>query len=698
MNASPDAREYLLKEFRKRLTVEAIPHTLVLSVRFRSGDAALSATIVNALIEEHRRLDGEERVLATRTGAEHLNEQLRDLRARVIQDTEKLAAFQKQYGILSTTDIQGDGRQADVTHNSSAAMIDALGRELVNATADRIVREVAYRAASTSDPEGVLASNAKSGLSDLAETALLQQLHTRRSDLQQEWARLEVEHGPNYPRVVEIGREVQNLDAQIEEARGRLREHSRIAWRTAVERERSVQKSLQKATDDGLRLSSAELKYSQMQREASANREMYVRLMQAAEEANITAGIRRSEISVIDYARQPVKPVSPNLPVDLGITLVASIWAALGVVLGREALRREWLRAAAVLVCALALSTGAHSQAPTPNISGLPAGVAHIPQSGEMRSVPNAKDPPGVWSSGPETRGHEGPAGVSHAVPPFAAQIGPGDTLEITESRTPEMHASVRVSEAGTVVLPLAGEVNLSGKDEQSAAQAIDAALIERGMLRHPQVTVMVTAYAGKDVAVLGEVTRPGVYSYGVHHRLLDLISAASGLTQSAGRLAFVTHRDDPPAKTLPVAFDPSGTDLSGEHNPELLPGDTVQVSRAGLVYVVGDVIRPGGFPIDPYQATTVVRALSLAWGPAQNAALTKAVLIREQPGGRTLTTLNLKRMLRGLDPDVPLRDRDILFVPDSMAKNLMNRSLESMIQSAAGVSIYSGLVYSQRF
>ncbi|MGA7243012.1 MAG: hypothetical protein WBX19_07505, partial [Terracidiphilus sp.] len=76
----------------------------------------------------------------------------------------------------------------------------------------------------------------------------------------------------------------------------------------------------------------------------------------------------------------------------------------------------------------------------------------------------------------------------------------------------------------------------------------------------------------------------------------------------------------------------------------------------------------------------------------------TKAVLIREQQGSRTIATLNLKRMMRGLDPDIPIRDRDILFVPGSMAKNLWNRTMESVIQSAAGVSIYAGMVYSQRF
>jgi polysaccharide export outer membrane protein len=233
--------------------------------------------------------------------------------------------------------------------------------------------------------------------------------------------------------------------------------------------------------------------------------------------------------------------------------------------------------------------------------------------------------------------------------------------------------------------------------DEQAAAHAIATALVAKGMLLHPLVAVLVTAYAGQDVSVLGEVTRPGVYPYAFHHRVLDLISAASGLSPNAGRLVIVFHHDDP-RTPHPVVLDPSGTDTGSDHNPELRPGDTLQVSRAGLVYVVGDVIRPGGFPVDPVQGLTVVQALSLAWGPSQNAAVGKAILIREEKGGRTMITLNLQRMLHGRDPDQPVQDRDILFVPDSVAKNLINRTMESAIQSAIGVTIYSALVYSQRY
>jgi polysaccharide export outer membrane protein len=277
------------------------------------------------------------------------------------------------------------------------------------------------------------------------------------------------------------------------------------------------------------------------------------------------------------------------------------------------------------------------------------------------------------------------------------APIGPGDFLDVSEFHTPEFHSAVRVSAAGTVALPMVNEVKVGGLDEQGAAHAVESALVARGMLLHPQVSVLVTAYAGQDVSVLGEVTRPGVYPYTLHHRLLDLISAAAGVAPAAGTLVNIFHRSEPNTPH-PVVLDPSGTDTGADHNPELAPGDTVQVSRAGLVYVVGDVIRPGGFPVDPAQGLTVVQALSLAWGPTQNAAAGKALLIREQKGGRTLTTLNLRRMLHGQDPDQPIHDRDILYVPDSMAKNLLNKTMESAIQSAIGVTIYAGLVYSQRF
>jgi polysaccharide export outer membrane protein len=578
--------------------------------------------------------------------------------------------------------------------------IDELGRQLVTASTDRILREAQYRAASKGDPELVIASDPRlqTDSRDFA-TALLQQIHARHSELQQEQAQLSAEHGPNFPRVVEIRHQLQDLDQQKQAEDAKLVERFRSTWHMAADREQLVRKNLDLLTGEGMKANEASTEYAAMREEANASHELYVRMLEKVEEAGLAAGIQGSNISVVDYASQPVKPVAPDLLLYMAITLFVSLWLAIGGALLLESIHPSSPSTAARAVVALfaVLLAGAllHAQAPTPSTSGLPTGVVRLPASQQGSNLPNPKESPAVWNSAGQAG--SSPMAPAQAASPMPAPISPGDFLDVSEYHTPEFHSVVRVSPSGTVALPMVHEVQIGGLDEQAAARAIEAALVAQGMLLHPQVSVLVTAYAGQDVSVLGEVVRPGVYPYTLHHRLLDLISAASGLSPSAGRLVNIFHRDD--AKTPhPVVLDPSGTDTAVDHNPELAPGDTVQVSRAGLVYVVGDVQRPGGFPVDPAQGLTVVQALSLAWGPTQNAALAKAILIREQKGGRTLTTLNLKRMLHGQEPDQLVHDRDILYVPDSAARNLWNRTMESAIQSAIGVTIYSGLVYSQRF
>jgi polysaccharide export outer membrane protein len=450
-----------------------------------------------------------------------------------------------------------------------------------------------------------------------------------------------------------------------------------------------------------MKRNAAATEYAVMRQEATTSHDLLLRVQGKMEEAGLTAGVQSSNISVVDYARQPAKPVAPDLLLYMAITFFAGMWLAVGGALLVESLHSSTMpahttRTLVAFLAVLVAGATARAQAPTPALDGLPTGVARIPFTQDTKTAPNPKDSPAVWN-GAAGPGQAGAVLQPVAGTPMAGPIGPGDSLDVSEFHTPEFRSSVRVSTDGTVTLPMVNEVKIGGLDEPAAARAIEAALLDKGILLHPQVSVLVTVYAGQDVSVLGEVARPGVYAFTLHHRLLDLISAAAGLSQNAGRLVNVYRRNDPNTPH-PVVLDPGGTDTGADHNPELGPGDTVQVSRAGLVFVIGDVVRPGGFPVDPAQGLTVVQALSLAWGPSENAAAGKALLIREQKGGRTLTTLNLRRMIHGQDPDQPIYDRDILFVPDSMAKNMWNRTMEAAIQSAVGVTIYASLVYSQRF
>jgi polysaccharide export outer membrane protein len=692
-----DAQDFLLTRFQKQLRVQTLPRTLLIQIRFRSHDAALSAAVVNALIRAYDEQETESRLQATVQQSSWLESQLKDMKSRMEREQQRLTAFESEHGIIGTPAASPIAGQPEPEHNPTLLEIDELGRQLVAVSADRILREAEYRAASQGDPEVVFASDP--GLqaqgANLA-TAMLAQLRARRSELEQEQAQLSVEHGPNFPRVVEIQRLLLSIDKQKQAEDAKLVAQFQSAFKTAADREQAVRKSLEERTGEGMKRNQAATEYAVMRQEADSSHDVYQRVLEKVEEAGLSAGVHSSNIAVVDSARQPVKPVTPDLVLYMSITFFVGLWLAVGGALLVESLSYSGTRAAAVLLAVLVAGASAHAQAPTPTTSGLPSGVVRIPSTPLTQNLPNPQEAPTVWNN-PEGASQAGQLPTPSSAPPMAAPIAPGDSLEIAEYHTPEFRSVVRVSPAGTVTLPMVHEVEVNGMDEQAAARAIEAALVAKGMLLHPQVSVMVLAHAGQDVSVLGEVARPGVYPYTLHHRLLDLISAASGLGPNAGRLVNVFHRDDPKTPH-PVVLDPSGTDTAADHNPELAPGDTVQVSRAGLVYVIGDVVRPGGFPVDPAQGLTVVQALSLAWGTSQNAATGKALLIREQKGGRTLTTLNLKRMIHGQEPDQPVHDRDILFVPDSAAKEIWNKSVEAAIQSAIGVTIYAGLVYSQRF
>jgi hypothetical protein len=241
--------------------------------------------------------------------------------------------------------------------------------------------------------------------------------------------------------------------------------------------------------------------------------------------------VHSSNISVVDAPRQPAKPVAPNPPLYLAITFFVGLWVAVAAALLRESLLNEsrarfpsGVRAA--LLALLAAGVCLHAQPPTPNASGLPGGVVKTSPAQENRNTPNPQEAPMFWDNA-ATAGQP-PLAAAQGAPPMPAPIAPGDLLDIGESHTPEFHSSVRVAADSTVKLPMIGVINLGGMDEKAAARAIEAALVAKGMLLHPLVSVLVTAYVGQDVSLLGEVARPGVYPYTYHHRLLDLLSAGS--------------------------------------------------------------------------------------------------------------------------------------------------------------------------
>jgi polysaccharide export outer membrane protein len=192
--------------------------------------------------------------------------------------------------------------------------------------------------------------------------------------------------------------------------------------------------------------------------------------------------------------------------------------------------------------------------------------------------------------------------------------IGAGDLLEInifSVFGTPEVNSKARVSTSGGVSVPLLGNVQVTGLTTEEAEARIEERLRDEQILKQPHVTVFVSEYANQGVSVLGEVSKPSVYPMLVSRRLLDLISEAGGLTPTAGKVITITHRTAPQEPTrLAISRDPN---KNFADNVDILPGDTIVVAKAGIIYVVGAVGKPGGFTIDTNEGFTVLQAIALA-------------------------------------------------------------------------------------
>jgi len=266
--------------------------------------------------------------------------------------------------------------------------------------------------------------------------------------------------------------------------------------------------------------------------------------------------------------------------------------------------------------------------------------------------------------------------------------IGPGDEGEVSVYGVPELSQRVRVSNAGDISLPLVGKLTIAGLSADEAQAAIEKALLDGGFLRNPHVTITIKDYVSQGITVLGEVTRPGTYSPLGARRLYDAFQAAGGLTQRAGNTVAISHKNSS-AKPQVVALSDDAA-VSATNNIELQPGDTVVVSRAGIVYVVGEVLRPGGFVIGGNSGVTVVQVLAMAAGPTRMANMSRAMMVRKTASGSIENKeINIKKIFQAKAPDISLQPDDILFVPPSRGKMAAEKGASSILGMITNMAIY---------
>ncbi len=265
-------------------------------------------------------------------------------------------------------------------------------------------------------------------------------------------------------------------------------------------------------------------------------------------------------------------------------------------------------------------------------------------------------------------------------------KLGPGDLIEVSVYNVPELASKVRVSNAGDIYLPLIDYVHVDGLTQEEAQALIQKRLEDGGFVRNPHVTIFVDDAASQGVTLIGEVSKPGIYPDTASHKLYEVVSQAGGFTSSASRKIAILRRNQPE----PIHIElPRNLADDTSKNVDVMPGDTITVPRAPIIYVVGDVGRPSGLLVDNGQLT-VLQALALAGGTNKTAKLSAARIIHKTPSGMTESKLEIKKMLEAKVPDVTLQADDILFIPVSAGKILANRTFEAAINAATAVTIYS--------
>jgi polysaccharide biosynthesis/export protein len=292
--------------------------------------------------------------------------------------------------------------------------------------------------------------------------------------------------------------------------------------------------------------------------------------------------------------------------------------------------------------------------------------------------------------------------GVSDSASSYT--LGPDDQIMVRALHVPEIpDKPLRIEADGSIHLPLVGRVDAGGMTTWRLENELARAL--KAYVEEPEVSVELVEQRSQPVSVLGAVKTPGSYQLHGARTLIEVLSLAGGADADAGYSLTIARRMS--QGPLPLAgAKPDATGdftvaevnlqqvMDGKYAPSSLPMkpyDVITVPRAKMVYVIGEVKKPGGFVLREAEHISVLQALALAEGMNHTAGGKGARVLRPETGSsdRKEIPVNLNDILSGKTKDTPLNAGDILFVPNSAAKSATFRTIEAAIQMATGLVIW---------
>jgi polysaccharide export outer membrane protein len=281
--------------------------------------------------------------------------------------------------------------------------------------------------------------------------------------------------------------------------------------------------------------------------------------------------------------------------------------------------------------------------------------------------------------------------------------FGPGDQLSIRIPEVEELHDKpMRIDEAGDINLALLGRLHASGLTVSQLETALNEKL--KKLVIQPAAVVTIMEMKSQPVAVAGMVRSPGIVQLQGSKSLLEVLSLAGGLAPEAGyRIQITRHVESGPLPIEGSHADATGKYLVGDitykglldgtnpgGNIQIVADDLITVPKAAIVYVIGDVHRPGGFALADNETVSALQALAMAEGTLVTAAPRRASIKRMgKDNQRVEIAVDLAKVMDSKAADINLLPNDILIIPSSAAKRASTRVLETLLQLGTGIAIY---------
>jgi succinoglycan biosynthesis transport protein ExoP len=322
LEKAPKRRMEVLKAFHKNLDVKTVSGTRMIEVHFLDRDPKVAADVVNTLVNDYLEEYFQIRFSATMQASDWLSKQLNDLKSQVESSQEKLVQYQKKAGILGTDEV----------NNVIMVKLEEINKQLTMAEANRILKEAVWQIAKTGDPElisnmagSLPISPGTGGSAPSNSLGLIESLRAQQADLKSQYALASRKYGSSYPKLGQMQMQMADLESSIQAEIEKLRARAYNDFISAKQAEAMLRVSFDQQKAEANKLNDDAIQYVILKQEVDSGRDLYQGMLKKLKEAGILAGLKSTNIVVIDTASPAAEPARPKIPLNLALGLAGGL-------------------------------------------------------------------------------------------------------------------------------------------------------------------------------------------------------------------------------------------------------------------------------------------------------------------------------------------------------------------------------------